>query len=261
LRSFEAEAQKISSSPRLAALCLFTPLFNAREALLEEAAGAGAGFPVSVASLRSTLALAGMTAAGRITHEEIVRLLLDGLPLEFVVGLLDRAEVHDIPVPDREPSQSDSPTAPPGQRFWIAHVVADHAMAPEQFLQLVVARRRVLGISDAEGIPSDAHPGDWICFYVAGKGVVGRARIKALVSAGPGAAGLRDAHRYQQLLEVERLELHLDRPVPPDAETHLRLRAALARQPKPAHALVRISEEGFIGLTAPRLAADAVRPQ
>jgi hypothetical protein len=239
----------------LAAVCLFTPLFSHRQELADEVAALPASFPVGVAALRSTLALATMAAAGRVTHDDVVRLITDGLPLEFVVGLLDKTEAPHVAAASA--SEGDGPEMPAAaieQGFWIANIASDYAMAPDEFLQVVVARRHVLGITDLDGIKSEARPGDWLCFHIAARGIVGRARIKAVGASVTGASGIRDAHRYHQLVEVERLELHLERPVAADAETQLRLRSALTGQHRPVHSLVRISEESFTGLTAPRLA-------
>ena len=109
--------------------------------------------------------------------------------------------------------------------YWIATVTPDYATTPEQLLELVVGRRHIFGVAEGGTTPSSARSGDWICFYIPGKGVVGRARV---LSPSAGNAGVRDAHRFRQLLHLEDLELHLHTPVSLDFETQLRLRTAAA---------------------------------
>jgi len=132
--------------------------------------------------------------------------------------------------------------------YWIATIGQDHATKPEEFLELVVLRRHVIGVVDSAAGRSTASSGDWVCFYVAGKGVVGHARVSSL---GAGAAGLRDAHRFRQLLQVDEVKLNLGAPVALDSETQLRLRTAGLVTNRQAPTLVRISRESFRTLTSP----------
>jgi hypothetical protein len=70
-----------------------------------------------------------------------------------------------------------------------------------------------------------------------------------VLSPASGGAGIRDAHRFRQLLHLEEHELHLDTPVPLDFETQLRLRTAAAGAQRHTQTLVRISPESFSAMT------------
>jgi hypothetical protein len=128
----------------------------------------------------------------------------------------------------------------------MATIGPDHATRPEEFLELVVGRRHVLGIVDTGATRTSAGPGDRVCFYIAGKGVVGHARI---IAKGTAADGLRDAHRFRQVLHIDDVTLHLGLPVPLDPETTLRLRTAGLVTSRQTPTLVRISRESFSALT------------
>jgi hypothetical protein len=127
----------------------------------------------------------------------------------------------------------------------MATVAPDYATTPEQLLELVVSRRHIFGVADGGTTQTTARSGDWICFYIAGKGVVGRARV---LSPATSTTGVRDAHRFKQLLHLEDLELHLHAPIALDFETQLRLRTAAGGSGRQTQ-LVRISHESFIVLT------------
>lgn len=232
-----------ASSWRFAGLCVVTPLFASRHKIEETIASAKPAFPVGVVALRSLLQLADFVAAGRVSHEDAARLLESNLPVDYSVELLERLTAKRAPA-----AASPIRTAPAleGTSYWIATVAPDYATTPEQLLELVVSRRHIFGVADAGAAQPTARSGDWICFYIAGKGVVGRARVLSPASS---TSGVRDAHRFKQLLHLEDLELHLHAPVALDFETQLRLRTAAGGSNRQTQQLVRISHESFVGLT------------
>ena len=190
-------------------------------------------------------------SAGRVSHEDAARLLESNLPAEYSVELLERLTgKHRGAAPARNVASVDEGTPhDDGVSYWIATVTPDYATTPEQLLELVVGRRHIFGVADGGTTPSSARSGDWICFYIPGKGVVGRGRV---LSPSAGNAGVRDAHRFRQLLHLEDLELHLHTPVSLDFETQLRLRTAAAGAARQTQSLVRISRDSFMAMNEER---------
>jgi hypothetical protein len=129
----------------------------------------------------------------------------------------------------------------------MASVLPDYATTPEEFLELVVARRHVFGVTDRGTVVGTVQTGDGICFYLPGKGVVGHAWVASIAD---GASDLRDARRFRQVLRLDRLSLHLSRPTPLDIETEVRLRAAPVTASRHAQMLIEISAESFRTLSA-----------
>lgn len=230
------------SSWRFVGLCVVTPLFASRHKIEEALAAAKPVFPVGVVALRALLLLADLVSAGRVSHEDVVRLLESNLPVDYSVELLDRLTAK------RGAAAPANIIAADGTAYWLATVTPDYATTPEQLLELVVSRRHIFGVADAGTAPETARSGDWICFYIPGKGVVGRARVLSLASS---ATGVRDAHRFRQLLHLDDLELHLHTPIALDFETQLRLRTATATSGRQTQTLVRISHESFVAMTEP----------
>jgi hypothetical protein len=250
-----ASAARALDAPaaRTAGLCVLSPLYLYRDKAEESAARASA--PVAVVALRSLVSLADMVHAGRVDRQDVARIFESNLSIDFMVGLLGQpaaSRPDERPDADGAAPEPDPQTMPPHAdddeaQFWLAPVVPDYATRPEEFLERVVARRLTFGVADMTASGRAVQPGDRICFHIASSGVVGHARVASL-AGGPG--GLRDAHRFRQILHLQGLELFLAAPVPADAETQLRLRTA---QLSHGHrqTLVRISRESFMAMTAP----------
>ena len=251
-----ASATRVLDVPaaRCIGLCVLSPLYLYRDKVQDAAARATA--PIAAVALRSLVSLADMVHAGRMDRQDVARIFESNLSIDFMVNLLEQPAA---PPADARPAAEASATAPEASpespqadtdddaQFWLAPVVPDYATRPEEFLERVVAKRLTFGVADVTAAGRAVQPGDRICFHVAGSGVVGHARVASLAD---GTVGLRDAHRFRQILHLEGLELHLGAPVPADAETQLRLRTAQLSHGQ-RQTLVRISRESFMAMTAP----------
>jgi hypothetical protein len=225
-------------------LCVVTPLFGGRKKIEKSLASANLDFPVAVVALGSLVGLAELVGAGRLSHDDVVRMLDSSVPVEFVVDLVERAMGGQERAPEPLPAMFLPQAVPAGDEpsFWLATLAGDLDAAPEEFLRLVVGRRHVFGIPETGPATPIARPGDSICFHIPGKGVVGHARVQSLAN---GSVAIRSPHRFRQLVHLDALALHLDAPVPLDPDTQLRLRTTAARATRQSSSLVRISPESF----------------
>lgn len=239
-----ADPWPLPGTPAVNLLVLATVPVMPREA---HSSGSSAG--TRVMTVNELLDLADMAAGGRLAPVEIVRMLEAGIPVDFVAGLLDRPASGSAHAAETPPT-ADAPSAVPsrGTTYWIASVPPDYATTPEEFLELVVGRRHVFGVTDRGTVVGTVRTGDGICFFLPGKGVVGHAWVASIAE---GALDLRDARRFRQVLRLDRLALHLARPHPLDLETELRLRAAPIAANRHAQMLLQISPESFRILSKP----------
>jgi len=106
----------------------------------------------------------------------------------------------------RRPAAVDD--APPA--FWVAVIDGDETVTPEQWLTSVVADRHVLAVGDGDRVRDHGSPGDWVCFFLAGKGIVGHAQLAYLVEEGTSA--VRHAEKFGRIYRLAHLTLY-DRPV------------------------------------------------
>jgi hypothetical protein len=232
---------------RALGLCVLTPLYASREELQENQTSSHPVSSVRIVTLRSLLYLAEMVSTRRLGHEEVVRLLASGLELDFLVELLERAAVDAGT--DESSHRSARSGIQAGTSFWLAAIGGDQGATPKQVVELVIGKRHILGVG-GNGTPQNAaQPGDRICFYIPGLGVVGHGQVQSIVD---GDIGIRGAHRYSQLLRLGASMLHMTTPVSLEEEMLLRVRAVRASRDKAAHSLTRISREEFEALTTVR---------
>lgn len=240
MAAFSANSQPAKAG-RALGLCVLTPLYAGRGRLEEIQGSQTPDSRVRLVTLRSLLTVADMIGAGRLTHDDLVRLLGSDLEFDFAAELLERAA---------NPASPAHPAIPHAARFevhadtgfWLATVGADQGATPEQFVEIVIGRRRIFGISEGAAPPNTPQQGDGICFYVPGRGVVGHGHVR---SAAEGGIGLRDAHRFSLLLQLQDVVLYLHAPSPLEEEMQLRVRAARLSRDRSAHSVIRISRQEF----------------
>lgn len=73
-------------------------------------------------------------------------------------------------------------------------------------------------------------PGDWICFYATGNGVVAHAKVVAKPEKKPHPK-VHHSERYPWVFRLEDAKLYLDNPVIVDAEARSQLDAFYGRDP------------------------------
>ena len=238
---------------RTAGLCIVVHPHGGRNRIDEAIAAAQAAVPLGTIGLHSLLLLADTISAGGASHDDVVRMIDGGMPIDFVVGMIERAQGKTAPG-DRATAAAGATldtgaAAVDKPRYWITPVGADHATRPEEFLELVVGRRQIYGITGSPASPHLVRPGDGLCFFINGRGIVGHARVGATVET---ANVIRDAHRFRQLVHVEDVTLHTSQPYALDADAQRLMQSAGNLAPRGGHALVPISRESFRTLTFPR---------
>jgi hypothetical protein len=242
--SAHAATARAGSQARVIGLAVLTPGYAGRRRLEESIAAARLDPPIRVASLPSLLFLSDSVRAGRLVHEDIVR-LVDTIPSpDFVVGLFEKlTQVSQTDVPDVPHAHHHVEEGP---ACWLAPVDGDGVITAERFLEVVIGKRRIFGVRGTVHPGGIVQAGDRICFYVSERGVVGRAEVNSIEAKG---TGLRDVSQYTQLLRLDNLELYPEAPLVPDAETMLRLRAAQPDANARWHPMMRIPDQTFESLT------------
>jgi hypothetical protein len=203
---------------------------------------------VRVISVDTLTWLAGMTVAGRISHEDVLRLFKSTVALDFVVGLLEQVAdsttaANEITEPTPEPAAA---LALPPQQFWVSTITDSDSAAPEQLLASVIGERHVLGVTAPGPDASSGAPGDWIGLFVPGQGIVGHAQLGVVVGRGTGV--VRHSERFSRVYRLEHVELYEEPRVPPASREQA---FTAVGRPRPASGpfLVPVSREDFVALT------------
>lgn len=205
-----------------------------------------------VLPLHALLMLARRIEAGSLDHARAVALL---------IGVEDDARAAELLGP---PSDADAvapkarPTAPPGHLslvprddppdYWIATMLPEEGTTPAQFIEAVVRGRQMLGVSAIGIFPASARLGDWVCFFLAGTGIVGHARLSGDVAQD--AAPLRNAGRYTAVFTLAELQFY-DEPRPLDPASPAQRLAARVPFDVAGPFLSQIPQSEFHAITAP----------
>jgi hypothetical protein len=236
---------------------------------LEQAASADKQAELRVVSVQSLLSLALKFSAERLSHGELVKLLRSGFALDFVIDLLDRPADAVRPrevVPEAPPQPAPPaplpamPAAGPPRsepEFWVATIVANDMASPEQLLASVIVERHVLGICHEGLLHENGAPGDWVCFFVPAKGIVGHAQLASIVDDGP--AVIRNANRFSRVYRLADVEVYEE----PIVQALRAQRPFIVPPPDVMLAgpcLSPISRQDFIAMTASRGTTPLVAP-
>ena len=203
-----AAAPGAGLEPRIG-LCVVARQYAAR-ARLSRALDVSRLPDIRVVTVASLLALAAQAAADRLVHAEVVKLLHSGVALDFVIDLLDRPAASSQSVELAAEQGPPAPAAPREPAYWIATITGNEVAAPEQLLASVIAERRVLAICPWGKLRGEGSPGDWVGFFVPGKGLVGHAQLESIVD--DSTKVVRHARRFSCVYRLERVTLY-ERPI------------------------------------------------
>jgi len=167
-------------------LFLATPFFVARDRIADQARRCEP--PIHVTKSESLLWLADMHAAGRLSTDVIVRLLVGEVDRDFLVDVMrgfaeqaasGRSADAVVPLLSTEPSAEpvwpidvDRHTG-----FWLARIDGEAGTPPEQIFDAIVVRRQLLGIAAGDPAAAIVSSGDRVCFLASGIGVLGSAQV------------------------------------------------------------------------------------
>jgi hypothetical protein len=224
---------------------------------LEQAFTADAhGSDLRIVSVRSLLTLAAHVTSDRLSHVEAVKLLQSGFALDFVITLLDRpgavtpAEEPVAPAAQLVPVQRHDPA------FWVATILDDEMASAEQLLASVIAHRRVLGICHAGPLQSEGSPGDWVCFFLPGKGIVGHAQLASVIDNS--GSVVRNAAQFSCVYRLSHVELY-EEPIVQALRAGRPFAVPPGDMPLAGPCLAPIARQDFIALTTYREDVPVIR--
>jgi len=208
-----------------------------------------------IISVESLLSLAEMMNEYDIGHEDILAVIRPSGPtIDTVVDLMARLVAE--PTAERLPEKEVPPPEPSIEgeaAYWITPVKSDKEATAEEVIQTLVGKERIYAFG--ERTPGRRHlkPGDWMCFYASGKGVVAHAQV---VSAPEKKAHpkVRHSEKYPWVFCLKNARLYLDEPTVIDAALRSRLDAFHGRDPGKSwawfvQATRKITEHDFLMLT------------
>ena len=208
-----------------------------------------------IISVESLLSLAEMMNEYDVSHEDILAVIRPSGPVvDRVIDLMARL------VAQRQVQEEtkEEITEVPERSYWLTPVKSDEEETADECIQHLVGEEKIYAFG--ERTPGRRHikPGDYICFYSAGKGVVAHAQI-ASQPEHKKHPRVRHSERYPWVFSVKNVHLYLENPVVIDAALRSKLDAFKKSDPNKAwawfvQATRKITEHDFKILTHQRVA-------
>jgi hypothetical protein len=204
-------------------------------------------FPdIRVVSVKSLLSLAAYISADRVSHAEVVELLRTSAALDFMIDLMTRPGAGDRSSESRVNGGRRSAVDEPRPAFWVAILSGDEMVTPERWLASVIADRHVLAVCDGGHVRGHGSPGDWVCFFLADKGIVGHAQLASVVENG--ASVVRDSEKFGRVYRLAHLTIY-ERPVVQALRAGQPFAAPSGAAPFARSCLAPIAQQDFTALT------------
>lgn len=188
-----------------------------------------------IISVESLLSLAEMPSDFDVSHEDILAVLRPSTPtIDSVVDLMVRlAAQREAEKPTEETPPTLEAVQEEGSACWLTPVKGDEEQTADEVVETLVGQEKIYAFG--ERTPGRRHlkPGDWLCFYATGKGVIGHGRVTSLPQKKPHRR-VRHPDKYPWTFQLDKTKLYLDDPVVIDATTRARLDAFRDRDPDKA---------------------------
>ena len=203
-----------------------------------------------IISVESLLSLAEMMNEYDVSHEDILAVIRPSGPvvnqvIDLMARLVAQRQVQE--------ETKEENTEVPERSYWLTPVKSDEDETADECIQHLVGEGKVYAFG--ERTPGRRHikPGDYICFYSAGKGVVAHAQI-ASQPEHKKHPRVRHSERYPWVFSVKNVHLYLENPVVIDAALRSKLDAFKKSDPNKAwawfvQATRKITEHDFKILT------------
>ncbi len=163
-----------------------------------------------IVTVRSLLSLAAHMAAERVSHAEVVELLRTSASLDFMIDLMVRPAAGGTSIEAPADARPRPDPGDPRPAFWVAIVSGDATVTPERWLSSVIATRHVLAVCHGDEVRGRGSAGDWVCFFLASKGIVGHAQLASVVE--DGGSVVRQSEKFGRVYRLAHVTMY-ERPV------------------------------------------------
>lgn len=152
----------------------------------------------------------------------------DTNPDEIVDPQFTRAQSTRAHQPTPSPEAQGDESAP---EFWLTPVASDDEAAAEDVIRTLVGQHAIYAYGERTPGRQRLKPGDRLCFYASGTGIVGHATV-ASVPAKQQHPNVRHPERYPWVFHLKNAALYLDNPVILHPDLRIKLDAFSGKDPR-----------------------------
>jgi hypothetical protein len=204
-----------------------------------------------IISVESLLSLAEMMNEYDVSHQDILAVFCPSGPtIDPVVDLMARlvAQRQAEELPEKQTPTSE-PSAEGEVAYWLTPVKSDEEETAEEVIQTLVGQEQIYAFGERTPGRKHLKPGDCICFYATGKGVVAHAKVFTKPEKKPHRK-VSHPEMYPWVFGLENAQLYLNEPIVIDAAIRNQLDAFQDRDPNKSwawfvQATRRISQHDF----------------
>jgi len=186
-----------------------------------------------IISVESLLSLAELMNEYDVNHDDILAVIRPSGPkVDPIVDLITRLRAPaptEILEEEKRPKEEVPPVEPEGEiSYWLTPVKSDEYATAEETVKTLVSEERIYAFGERTPGRKHLKPGDWICFYATGKGVIAHAQVMSRPERKTHPK-VHEAEKYPWMFKVGKSALYLEEPIIIDAELRSRLEAFRGR--------------------------------
>ena len=178
-----------------------------------------------IISVDSLLAMAETMNEYDVDHEDILALIQPSRPtIDPVAGLMARLVAQ--PKPEKAPEEELIVEEETSKEisYWLTPVRGDEIQTAEKCIKSLVGEKKVYAFGERTPGRRHLNPGDMICFYASGNGVVAHAKVASKPEKKKHEL-TRHPDKYPWLFQLKNQKLYLDSPVIIDTSMRSQLEA------------------------------------
>jgi hypothetical protein len=184
-----------------------------------------------VISVDSLLSLAEMMNEFDVSHEDILDVIRPSGPtVDPVVDLMARLVAQRKAEDIGEKPQTEEPRVDKEVACWLTPVKSDEVMAAEDAIRILVGEEQIYAFGERTPGRKHLKPGDYICFYATGNGVVAHAKVRSKPEH-QRHPKVSHPDQYPWVFRLGDTHLYIEDPIVIDADLRARLDAFQGRDP------------------------------
>ncbi|MBA7607851.1 hypothetical protein ES703_15020 [subsurface metagenome] len=181
-----------------------------------------------IISGNSLLSLAELMDEYDVSHEDILAVLRPSGPtIDPIVELIGRlvaqepvggAGEKELP-PAAPPTEEEVPARPAAKEeaaYWLTPVRSEEDLIAKECIKSLVGEEKIYALGERTPGRKHLKPGDWICFYAQGEGVVAHAKVASYPKK-KRHPKIKQPEKHPWLFKLDQPVLYLDEPVVIDA--------------------------------------------
>jgi len=196
-----------------------------------------------VISAVSLLSLAELMNDYDVGHEETLAILRPSGPvIDPIIDLMarlaappeDNGLIREEPVAIKPPAKAPVATSIAKKEeeaaYWLTPVKADDIQTAEEIIESLVDKEGIYAFGERTPGRKHIKPGDGICFYATGNGVIAHGKVASYPEKKPNPT-VHDPERYPWVFKLEDVKIYLESQIVIDAALRAKLDAFEGRDP------------------------------